>query len=1270
MYLKCIDIIGFKSFAERTRIAVNPGITGVIGPNGCGKSNIVESIRWCIGEMSWKSLRSDSMVSVIFAGTARRNPVNLAEVTLTFDNARSQLPVQYSEVQVTRRIYRSGESEYHLNKTQCRLRDIRELFLDTGIGNDGYAIIDQGQVDFVLNAKPEDRRALFEEAAGVAKYKAKRQEALRKLDRVEIDLGRLQDSVSLINEQIKKLDADARKARLFTKYKTELGAMEAGHILREVAGIDGQVASEKERAAPFSEKLSGLLTGVEADEGRLAALNLERAGQESVAMESNQKIAAVKSEIGRLEERIANAVHSSRDLKAQLATSREDLRTEKSRAAEMDPGIERARQDHEGASARLDEARAEVDGFSGEYERLAAERDAAAADLAGLRKSLLEVVEESQNVSRRLSAAESRQGQLEYELLRTLKEAEKKSVQTDSARGEADRQERAATEQKSRIAEARQNALLLEAERDEFQGRLSALSEEALGLHADSARLGARIEALETQGAQDPYWVGAHAVVDAGIPGIVGTVRSLLDVGGTYRAFVEDALGERLYAVVCEDLPAARAGVEFLRGCGKGRARFLVADSLPASALPAVGAPGGARPLLELVRFAPEHERVIRHLLAETYALDGGLYGRYWVCGGTLEGDALRAGIADIGAVRKELAELEARRGALAGRKAGLEKDLAACEELLKDARASVSDESLKFHGLEVELNQKLESLRLYEEDVESLIAQAARVLADLAAVKEELIELRRSSDRGGEEAADLRRGEEDASKKHATLGEEVARMGAQREQFDSRLANIETQRNLLKERFDSLVENKEAIDLSIRRRVERQEQWEVRIKELAEVDSDSKRRLDEFNRDLAGLERESSTLFEKLQLVRKDAEALTHTVHEKKAEADELRETLHTSELRVSELATRRKFLVDRLLEEWKICEEDARLKYKDQPVDEARIQFLRRRIESLGNINMAAPEEYEELTKRRDRLQGQIDDLSQAKQDLRTVITKINSTTRENFRQTFHEVREHFRKLYGVLFEGGEADLVLTDQENLLETGIDIVAQPPGKRLQSISQLSGGEKALTAIALLFAFFMVKPAPICMLDEADAALDDANVDRFVSLLREFVDRTQFLIVSHNKKTMEACDAIYGITMEESGVSQIISVDFKKRPSGGEADAEREPVLVGAAVEASEAASVAPMAAVVPLPESSREGTSPPSGDEARTGPGGSGAASTGAAAPLVVSSEEGWSSPDSSEASAGPAVAGGPGDASGREDSGDGPAAPEPPLDTEGPSR
>jgi chromosome segregation protein len=353
----------------------------------------MESIRWCIGEMSWRSLRSESMVSVIFAGTARRAPMNLCEVTLTFDNAQSLLPVQYSEVQVSRRLFRSGESEYYLNKTQCRLRDIRELFLDTGIGNDGYAIIDQGQVDFMVKSKPEERRALFEEAAGVAKYKAKRTEALRKLDRVEIDLGRLQDSLSLINEQIKKLDADARKAQLFKKYKEELASLEAGSILREVGQLDLQLSAERARLTPLAEQLAELKTRIGGDEARLAALNLERTAQQAQVIEVNGKISEVKIETAQLEERARSAETLTGETSKLLDEGRQRLAEDERRAEAMAPVIESARQALDEAARRADAAKADLERFTAEFETLSSERAAATAALDAARGAVTAAVQ-------------------------------------------------------------------------------------------------------------------------------------------------------------------------------------------------------------------------------------------------------------------------------------------------------------------------------------------------------------------------------------------------------------------------------------------------------------------------------------------------------------------------------------------------------------------------------------------------------------------------------------------------------------------------------------------------------------------------------------------------------------------------------------------------------------------------------------------------------------------------------------------------------------
>ncbi|MFA5140343.1 MAG: chromosome segregation protein SMC [Elusimicrobiota bacterium] len=1157
MYLKSLEILGFKSFADRTRIELRPGITGIVGPNGCGKSNVMDAVRWCIGEMSWKSLRSDSMVSVIFAGTSRRASMGLSEVTLTFDNAQSMLPVQFSEVSVTRRIFRSGESEYYLNKTQCRLRDIRELFFDTGIGNDGYAIIDQGGVDFVLQSKPEDRRALFEEAAGVAKYKAKREEALRKLDRVEIDLGRLQDQVALLNDQLKKLDADARKARLFQKYQEELAALAAAQLLHEVDAVDAEASSERALLTPIQEKLAALRSGIDADEARLAALSLERASQETAAMERQARIGDCISEKGRLEERIQNADVTSRDIAEQRKSSDAEGVRESARVAELEPSIAAARKTYEEAAAALAQIQAERDAFEGELDALEKGRDEAQRELDGVRSRKLSLQEAAQESSRRLSQAQSQIGQMEYEVRGALKDLEKALVNLEAERGLAAADDDAVTARTREAQEARARVDAGEADLRAARGAAEQAGRELERLRGESVRLKTRIETIQAQGEADVHWVGAHAVCRAGIPGVVGTVRSLLQMEESSRAQVEDVLGDRLYAVVCERLEAAQAGIRHLRESGRGRARFLVLSTLPEVREPAA-LPPGARRLFDRVRSDPAYSKAVAFLLGEAYTFEGSLYGKHWVTGGAEESVVRGPKLSDIEESRAALEGVE--RSLAEGERLLQERiqAVATAESALAEARAAVSESDLQLHMVRNARDQKLRGLALQEQEAGLFEADAVRRLAEMASKLEEIQGLRQAlSERGGAED-ELRRREEAVGAKLAALVEQVAGKRGERQLFDKSIANQQTAADFTKQHFDRLAGELENLERAATRRREQHAAWELRLQELAAQGEQARQALDALHRELAQLENERKTLLEKVQVLQMQAGELEASLRARKGEADEHLSKVHAAEVKLSQLAAKRDMLERQLAQEWRLTCDEARAKYKDQPSDPERIDFLRRRIAAIGQVNMAAPEEYEELTKKRDRLQSQVDDLGQARQDLHSVIARINATTRENFRQTFQEVREHFRKLYGILFDGGEADLVFTDKENLLETGVEIVAQPPGKRLQSISQLSGGEKTLTAIALLFAFFMVRPSPFCMLDEADAALDEANIDRFLSLLREFGGKTQFLMVSHNKRTMEACDVIYGITMEESGVSQMISVDFRKKEGSSESAPQAE----------------------------------------------------------------------------------------------------------------
>ncbi|MEK7233516.1 MAG: chromosome segregation protein SMC [Elusimicrobiota bacterium] len=1159
MHLKSIDIVGYKSFADKTHVDLEPGITGVIGPNGCGKSNVMESVRWCLGEMSWKSLRADSMTDVIFSGTTKRSPQSLAEVTLTFDNANSLLPIDYSEVTITRRLFRSGESQYFFNKTQCRLRDIREMFLDTGLGGDGYAIIDQGGVDSMIRSKPEERRAFFEEAAGVAKYNAKRAEALRKLDRVDMDLGRLQDSVVLIEEQVKKLDSDARKAKLYAKYKEELIAVEAAHIIEQTAAIEAELAAMQERIGPVEETLGLCRSQIGAEGANYAALNLEKTCEQNRLIEANAKVAEVKTSVGRLEERLESSAQSVAGMDARAESCRLEAEADRSRVSLIDPEIAVVAASIATAEASLTEAKSRAEAVGAELAAI----EAAVAEAQSLKDSLAREAQAKQQQSyelgRELSGAESEFSRAEVRARAALKGLERDQTGAAEARGRLDEARAESVMAGIAFADAQASAEAADACAEKLRVRQNALSEETVTLHSVLAQTAARAESLEAQGGQNPYWVGAHAVLGANITGVIGTVRSLFRVDDAFKPEIEDLLGERLFAVVVEDSVAARLGVELLQASGTGRARFLVLSSLPEAVEKAY--PAEAKPLLARLQYDPCHEKALRHLFAEAYELGGRLFGEHWVYGGALSKEGIAPTLADLGEIKEEVATLELRKTTLAEERSGTEVALTEALQTARLVSAALAQESGRRHGLEARVGQLEQSLANQARNVELSTEESARALADASLTKESIREHRERRAEAEARVAEVRLSETHAAESLAAAREDLSGKRAAFQGQGQRVRGVEQELTAYSSSRKRLDDEKASLEAAISRLAFEAEELGRRKSETLVSSERMRVEISVRQAELAGHENVAKSVFENLQDLQNKIDRLGEEIKQLQGRHDQAQADLHQHEVHASAMKSKYDLLKTRLWDEWQLTAEEAKNKFKGVVADGEKIEFLRRRIAAMGNINMAAPEEYEALAEKQRFLIGQINDLLKAKDDLMAAIVKINNATRENFRQTFTEVREHFRHLYGVLFEGGEADLILTDPENILETGVDIVAQPPGKKLQSITLLSGGEKTLTAVALLFAFFMVKPSPFCMLDEADAALDDANIERFVALLREFQNKTQFLIVSHNKRTMEAADVIYGVTMEEKGVSQLISVDFRKKIGGIEREATNQQVV-------------------------------------------------------------------------------------------------------------
>ena len=1149
MYLKSVEVVGFKSFADKTKLDFKPGITAIIGPNGCGKSNIHECIRWCIGEMSWKSLRSTAMVDVIFAGTARRAPLNMAEVTLTFDNSTGQLAMPYSEIMVSRRLFRSGESEYYLNKTQCRLRDVRELFLDTGLGGDGYAIIDQGGVDFVIKAKPEDRRSLFEEAAGVSKYKAKREEALRKLERVDADLARLADSMALINEQIRKLDSDARKARLYKKYQEELTGLEVAQTLADVAAAQAELDAEAARIAPVREAFDALTNELHAEEGRDAALQLERAQGQARWAEANQALSEIKGRLERLDERLSHNKESADQLLRRDEQDQQYIKGDEERLAALEPLLTQAQAAADDAAGREAEAKLALDEFEAAVAGLDQEVLKAAEELDALKHTTVEASGKAAEAATAVDAAESSVGHMEERTRQALRDAAREGARAVAERAELDAQLAHLAEARLCCEGAEKAAAELEEAGAATAARRAIVDGELALVHDEMVRLRAKVENLEAQGSRDPYWAGAHAITSAGLPGVLGTVRSLIQVEESYARMVEDVLGERLFAVVCEDPAAAHGALEFLKGTGKGRARILVLSAVP-QASGQQGYPPDARPLIDRVHVEPRFQEALRLLIGEAYALGGAVYGPHWVYGGSMPAEGEGLNLFEFQALETKVADQTAKEESLAAERTRLEQEAAAQATDLAQAREEKHEQALRVREADALRVDREKRLAVIDTNIRTCEGEGQALLCEMGVLREALAEARAGLEaaRQGDDAAKLK--EREAAERLEGLKERARQRQVRRSELQGQLTTAAANQKVTQNQFSTLAMEKEQKDVSRAKLQADRDEIARQLVALAAAADQARADQEQLAAKRGESEVRVSALAAQVAQMDQSLNALAEKIRGLRQQSGEKGEEVQKYEVRVSAVRAGQDAAKKRIWDEWQLPFEEAAAKYAGVAADAERLESLRKRIQNMGPINQGAPEEYEALTQKHGFLTAQVQDLTKAKDDLRAAINKINSTTRENFRQTFTDVREHFRRIYGSLFEGGEADLVLTAPDNVLETGIEIVAQPPGKRLQSISLLSGGEKTLTAIALLFAFFMVRPSPLCMLDEADAALDEANTDRFAHMIKEFAQKTQFIVVSHSKRTIEAAEQIYGVTMEEGGVTQMISVDFRRRGEG------------------------------------------------------------------------------------------------------------------------
>lgn len=1173
MKIKRLEICGFKSFADKVVLDFQQGVTGVVGPNGCGKSNVVDAIRWCMGEQSAKNLRGKAMEDVIFAGSETRKPLGMAEVTLVFSTEDGRAPAKYlefSEIQLTRRLYRDGDSDYLINKTPCRLLDITELFMDTGVGTRAYSIIEQGKIGMVLHARPEERRFLIEEAAGVTKFKSRKQLALKKIEATRQNLVRLSDVLGEIRRQLGVLQRQARKAEKFREYRDELREIELLFSAVEYKDVLEQRRQAEGALAALNERLRSVFATSTVAETRLEQLRLELAEAERQLGSAQEDIYRLKGESGAVESALEFQRKELDALTGRMARFESEI-------GELELRLKEAVEQRDALEIRREASAAEV---HARREELQLEESALLGHqqaeeelgrmLEARRRELFAGLSEAAQFKNRFETAQKRLTALADRVERSAREgiqlAERyelvgrriKELDVDLGREQADSEELKAEISALRGREDALRTQLAGLEKS-WQSRRDELTRAASRLHS--------LQELETQFAG--YGQGVRTLMRSAELGarFTGVLADAVEVPVELEAAFEAVLADRLQSVACSCTEDVLAALDFLKKGNAGRAGLALPCEGAQAHVPDIA---GAKPLAGLVKVSGPHAALILRMLApvmltSSLAASIELSRRYpELCFVTTEGDIVAYGglvsggssePVQKGIIHKkreirELEQLAERLGQdvqqLEGERDGVRKELQEAADSLKALSADMHQGELKLAGLRKDRQQAVDELKRLEERIslqsmerETLEEERAGLEAELKICGEKSAECAAAS-KELEESVNRLKGELEERRQSLAVARErvtlirvqVATLTEQHESCQRSIADIEKQQGDLTRRIGN---DREQLEKSVKEREQLQEaivagaekmetivrQHVVAEQRLAEVRSAH----DAAQERLAGCEEAARQA--------RDAK-------------DEVRQTQAELNLKFSTLSLQAESLERGILERSRISMPEALQRLERSDFDEeARRQRkveLQRLLDEMGEVNLMAIEECAEMEQRFEFLSAQKDDLEESMRSLQQAIQKINRTTRQRFQETYNQVNVKFQEVFPRLFCGGQAELRLTNEEDLLETGIDIIVQPPGKKLQNVTLLSGGEKALTAVALIFSIFLIKPTPFCLLDEVDAPLDDANIGRFNEMVREMSSVSQFIVITHNKTTMQVADMLYGITMETPGASKVVSV--------------------------------------------------------------------------------------------------------------------------------
>ncbi len=1225
MYLKNLTVLGFKSFADKTSLNFEPGVTGIVGPNGCGKSNVSDSIRWVLGEQSAKALRGGEMADVIFNGTDGRKPLGMAEVSITLGDVDEEhlraagVEVSYSEVTVTRRIFRDGGSEYFINKVPCRLKDIQQLFMGTGMGKTSYSILAQGHITQILSSKPEDRRLIFEEAAGITKFKAQKKESLRKLEYTDQNLLRVEDLIKEVKRQIGSLQRQAGKARRYKQIAQELQHLETQLARHQFDLLQSEITQRQETAEKLREEIETGSADVLRCEDEILQLRERLSELEHQIGTMQQQGLELKGEIDRNESRIQFNEERLRELESQNAKALGEItQAEERRQAAVDElasvserlaVCEAALNQHRESLTTKQEALRQVENElrqkQEDLRKAQAEAFAAAQDLSRVRNELNALDLQKQGNVVRLEKLSAEKIQLEEERNRLEirlqefalnVEAEKLNVQT--TRGTVE-------ERQARLRQIQEEL------------NQSTQAQDKL-LHAQSEKR-SRLNVLEQlEGSHEGFSAGALAAMRRS-QSVIGSLAERIRVPDDYVLAIENALGHHLQLVLTEHPESAQQILADLNSSKAGRASIAAlavqvpenqlvfgGEMSPGSDLQSVQnqlAKGEVVHALSVVQPEPSVEKLVKSLLGRTFiatdlpcatkqlqnghagcdfvTLSGDLLSRHGIyTGGSVNGAnngkapssilgrknqiaELQAALAEL---QEQIAEISRTKGALQSEQTELQASLQQAQTELRQQEVAIATRQGEFTALENSrrlLHQKIDTV-VYE--VQSLADQEREGLEKRAALAARAGECEARETAGQEQVASLTALLEELRQRRdvatTDLNESKVSLASEEQLFVSFRQQTQNLEQRIRE-LGQIVELRRAECSSF---LGRREQAESEIQ-------DSRGKIERLQHDREQVNAQVVELLSQKQAQESDVSAREEALREQRRHLSEIQQQRGTIEIELAQKNMSVQNLRERIQQKYHVNIDDVRSEcititmadegparvetLTPEQMAEAgaatdwdsvsqQVEALQKRIDEMGPVNLVAIEEYEETEQRYQFLTKQHEDLVQAKTQLLEVISRINTQTRDMFKQTFLQIRDNFRVMFTEVFGGGKADLILVDENDVLESGIDIVAKPPGKQLQTISLLSGGEQTMTAVSLLFSIYQVKPSPFCVLDELDAPLDEANINRFIRVLQRFINHSQFIIITHNKRTIGMADVLYGVTMEEHGVSKIVSVKFHK----------------------------------------------------------------------------------------------------------------------------